>query len=111
MVTLMLCSKVSILVFRKKNQPRKCLTTRAGIIEPYARTLELPLPVRSGSFFFPIGLTQGLRNSIFSMRSTPCRREEISDVFARGPIIPVLKVSYDGPFYHSPAPSEESHAA
>jgi len=65
---------------------------RTGIIEPHARALELPLLVRSGSFFFFFCPKHGPRESIFAVRSTPYPREGISDVFVRGSIIPVLKV-------------------
>jgi len=66
-------------------------TVRTGIIEPHARTLELPFLVGSGSFFFFSCLKHGLRESIFAVRSTPYPREGI-DVFARSSIIPVLTV-------------------
>jgi len=44
---------------------------RTRIIEPEARTLELPLLVRSGSFFFLFCLKLGLRGSVFAVRSPP----------------------------------------
>jgi len=67
-------------------------TVRTRIIGPDARTLELPLLVRSGSFFFLFCLKLGLRGSVFAVRSTPYPREGISDVLAPGPIIRVLTV-------------------
>ena len=57
-------------------------TVRTRIIGPEARTLELPLLVRSGSFFFFFCLKQGLRGSVFAVRSPPYPGEGISDVFA-----------------------------
>ena len=67
-------------------------TVRTGIIRPHARTLELPLLVRSGSFFFLFCLRLGLRGSVFAVRSPPYPREGVSDVLVSGPIIPVLMV-------------------
>ena len=67
-------------------------TVRTGIIGPRARTLELPLLVRSGSFFFLFCLRLGLRGSVFAVRSPPYPREGISDFKVSGPIIPVLTV-------------------
>jgi len=76
-------------------------TVRTRIIEPEARTLELPLLVRSGSFFFLFCLKQGLRGSVFAVRSPPYPGERISDVFASGPIIRVLTVAELGSEYDS----------
>ena len=74
----------------------KSPTVRTGIIGPRARTLELPLLVRSGSFFFFFCFRLGLRGSVFAVRSPPYPREGISDFKVSGPIIPVLTVSrYD----------------
>jgi len=71
-----------------------CSTTvRTGIIGPDSRTLELPLLVWSGSFFFFFCLKLGLRRSLFAVRSPPYPREGISNVLARGPIIPVSTVA------------------
>ena len=69
-------------------------TVRTGIIGPRARTSELPLLVRSGSFFFLFCLRLGLRRSVFAVRSPPYPREGISDFKVSGPIIPVLTVQY-----------------
>jgi len=55
---------------REKPKPPYC-TVRTGIIEPPASTLELPLLVRSGSFFFFFCLKHGLRESIFAVREAP----------------------------------------
>ena len=68
-------------------------TVRTRIIEPEAKTLELPLLVRSGSFFFLFCLKLELRGSLFAVRSPPYPREGISDVLALGPIIRVLTVA------------------
>jgi len=68
------------------------LTVRTRIIGPEARTLELPLLVRPGSFFFLFCLNRGLRGSVFTGRSLPYPREGISDILASGPIIRVLTV-------------------
>ena len=46
-------------------------TVFTGIIEPHARTLELPLLVRSGSFFFFSCPKPGLRGPVFAVRSPP----------------------------------------
>jgi len=46
-------------------------TVFIGIIEPQARTLDLPLLVRSGSFFFFYCPKPGLRGSVFAVRSPP----------------------------------------
>ena len=67
-------------------------TVRTGIIGPDSRTLELPLLVWFGSFFFFFCLKLGLRRSLFAVRSPPYPREGISNVLARGPIIPVSTV-------------------
>jgi len=67
------------------------MTVRTGIIEPHARTLELPSLVRSGSFFFFFSLGPGLRESVASVRSTPYLREGISDVFAPGSLFQFLQ--------------------
>ena len=67
-------------------------TVRTRTIEPHARTLELPLLVRSGSFFFLFCLKLGLRGSVFVVRSPPYPREGISDVLTSGPIVRVLTV-------------------
>ena len=67
----------------------KSNTVRTGIIGPDSRTLELPLLVWSGSFFFFFCLKLRLRRSLFAVRSPPYPREGISNVLARGPIIPV----------------------
>ena len=75
-------------------------TVRTRIIGPHARTLELPLLVRSGSFFFFFCLKLGLRGPVFAVRSTPYPREGISDVLAPGPIIRVLTVSYFNDIVH-----------
>ena len=68
------------------------LTSRTRKIEPHGRTLELPLLVKSSSFFFLFCLKPGLRGPVFAVRSPPYPREGISDVLARGPIVPVLEV-------------------
>jgi len=78
--------------FAIQNTPIRQSTVRTRIIGPHARTLELPLLVRSGSFFFLFCLKLGLRGSVFAVRSTPYPREGISDVLAPGPIIRVLTV-------------------
>jgi len=55
-------------------------TLTTGIIEPRAGTLELPLLVRSGTFFFD--LSPGLKAEAASFRSvlTPYPREGTSEV-------------------------------
>ena len=69
---------------------RGIYTVRTGIIELRARTLELPLLVRSGNFFsFFYGAVMAL---------TPYPREGISDVLARDLIIPVLTVYFSDIF-------------
>jgi len=67
-------------------------TLTTGIIEPRAGTLELPLLVRSGTFFFD--LSPGLKAEAASFRGvlTPYPREGISEVLARGSIILVLMI-------------------
>ena len=55
-------------------------TVRTRIIGPEAKTLELPLLVKSGSFYFLFCLKFGLRVSVFAVRSPPYPREGISDV-------------------------------
>ena len=67
-------------------------TVRSRIIGPHARTLELPLLVRSGSFFFSLCLKLGLRGSVLDVCLPPHLGEGISDVLASGPIILVLTV-------------------
>jgi len=76
---------------------KKCFsshTVRTGIIGPDSRTLELPLLVWSGYFFFFICLELGLKRPLFAVRSPPYPREGISNVLARGPILPVSTVVY-----------------
>ena len=72
----------------------KLSTVRTGVIEPHARTLELLLPVRSGTFFSFFRLKLGLRGSFFAARSPHYPRERIPDVLARDSTIPVSGVNY-----------------
>ena len=69
-----------------------CNTVRTRIIEPSARTLELPLLARTGTFLF-FALSPWLNRSVFAVLSLPYPREGISDPLARGSIIPVLRYS------------------
>jgi len=64
---------------------------RTGIIEPDFLTLGLPMLVRSMIFVFFV-LSPGLRDPVFAVLSSPYPREGISEVLARGSIIPVLTV-------------------
>jgi len=66
---------------------------RTGIIEPHARTLELLLLVWSDTFFFFFCLKLALRGSVVAVLS-PLHPRGISDVVARGSIIPVLYCIY-----------------
>ena len=71
---------------RMANEVRSIqLTVRTRIIGPHARTLELPLLVRAGTFFFLFCLKLGRVS--FCCALAPYPREGISDVFASGPII------------------------
>ena len=47
---------------------RPCSTVRTQIIEPHVRTLELPLPVRSGFFLFFFYFKLGLKGLAFAVR-------------------------------------------
>jgi len=76
-------------------QKRLCevYTVRARIIEPHVKTLELPLLVRSGSFFsFFSVLSPGPRGSVFAVPSSPYPGEGTSDVLAGGSTIRVPTV-------------------
>jgi len=59
------------------------------IIKPHAKTLELPLLVRSGPFFFFLGPKPGPRGTAFAVLWP---REGVLEVLARDSIIPVLTV-------------------
>ena len=63
-------------------------TVRTRIIGPCARTLDLPLRVRSSVFSFSFISGGG----IFGVFFTPFPEEEISDCIVYGPIIRVLTV-------------------
>jgi len=76
---------------------RRSTTVRTGIIEPDFWKLELPFLVRSTifcffCFFCFFVLSPELRGPVFAALSSPYPREGISDVLARGSIIPVLTV-------------------
>jgi len=64
----------------RSQSPAILSTVRTRIIGPEARTLELPLLVRSGSFFSLLRLQLGLMGSVFAVRSPPYPREGIPDV-------------------------------
>ena len=51
-------------------------TVKIGIIGPRARTLELPLLVRSGSFFFLFCLRLGLRGQFLLCPRPPIQERE-----------------------------------
>lgn len=57
-------------------------TVLTHLIGPHARTLALPLLVRSGSLPFPFCLKLGLRGLVFAVRSSPYPRDGIPDVLA-----------------------------
>jgi len=63
-------------------------TVRTRINDPCARTLDLPLSVRSGVFFFFFWLS----GQIFGVFFAPFPEEEISDYIAQGSFIRVLTV-------------------
>ncbi|KAG0124237.1 hypothetical protein HOY82DRAFT_193763 [Tuber indicum] len=64
------------------------ITVRTRINEPCARTLDLPLWVKSGVFFFFICLGEGSFGVVFA----PFPEEGISDYLAQGSFIRVLTV-------------------
>ena len=69
--------------------PHECFyTVRTRINEPCARTLELPLPVRSVFFYF--FFVSG--DAYFGVFFPPFPEEEISDYIAQGSFIRVLTV-------------------
>ena len=59
-------------------------TVRTRIIEPHARTLELPLLVRSGKISFFLSEAEGVG---FRWALSPYPREGISDALVRGSVI------------------------
>ena len=61
-------------------------TTKTRIIGPCARTLDLPLLVRSGVFYFSV-VSDG---QIFGVFFAPFPKVEILDYIAHGPTIRVL---------------------
>ena len=65
-------------------------TVRTRINDPCARTLDLPLSVRFGVFFFFFWLS----GQIFGVFFAPFPEEEISDYIAQGSFIRVLTVLY-----------------
>ena len=79
----------------RKSELNEAYTVRTRIIGPHVRTSELPLLVRSGTFFSLLCLKHGLKGPVIAMRPPPYPRAGISDALASSPIIRVLTVVWN----------------